>query len=396
MPGRKSDTKCRVLALLWHAPQQVITAGGFRRTYEIFKRTPAAVELFVLDDRPTFLKGLETGQVRVEEFRIPGAVRLLEQKHFWVERVIEWMLTTVILIFRCGLLRIRGERFDLIFVPSSEQVPALIAGIAAKLLFRAPLVACNLNIDIFPLPVRKPLVWLHNRADKVIAISEHLGTELRSYGLKVPVELNGVGLDTKIIDESPRPDSKQYEAVFVGRHDTEKGVFDLLDIWRDVTGQMPGAGLVMIGSSNPTNKAKLEGLIAQYALQDNVTLAGTVDDRTKYSLIKASKICLFPSYVEEWGIVPQEALACGLPVVAYDLPVFRENIKPCPAVFLEPIGDIRAAADCALSLLEGEEYLRYESVGPEFVSAFDWDMVAVREFEIMIDMAGAPRAGGVS
>lgn len=378
------NRKCRVLALLWHAPQEFITAGGFRRIYEIFDRTPDGVQVYAVDDNPSFLQGIACRNVRVVEYRIPGLVRRLERRFFWFERVLEWIIATLMMAFVCMKLRGRGDRFDVVFVPSSEQIPAMLAGILAKHLFRIPLVACNLNIDIFPCIMRKPLTRLHNRADKVIAISEHLAGEMKAYGLRSPVETNGVGLDTSKISAVAEPGDKTYEAIFVGRHDTEKGVFDLIEIWNLVTKLHPAARLVMIGSSNPINKAKLDTLIARYGLQGRVLRMGTVDDRQKYSLIKSSKLCLFPSYVEEWGIVPQEALACGLPVITYDLPVYEENIKPSEAVFREPIGDISGMARRTSEMLTGQEYLKYKRIGPDFVRRFDWGEVAVREFEIIV------------
>lgn len=380
----------RVLALLWHAPQRVITAGGFRRTYEILERTPEGVQVYALDDHPSFLSDIEGGRVRVEEYRIPRLLRALQERFFFVERISEWVLSTFLLAFACFRLRRRGERFDLIYVPSSEQVPALLAGLLARLVFGAPLVACNLNLDIFPERLRGPLARLHNGADVVIAISEHLESSLKKYGLRAPVEVNAVGLEHDKIASVPAPAEKSYEAVFVGRHDSEKGVFDLIEIWRRVRERHPEARLVMVGSSNPGCSAKLDRLIAESGLEGAVIRAGTVDDETKYTLIKGSRICVFPSYVEEWGIVPQEALACGLPVVAYDLPVYKENIAGCEAVFLVAIGDVEAMADRAADLLRSEEYLRYASVGPAHVSRFDWDEVTGREFEIMARGARVP------
>jgi glycosyltransferase involved in cell wall biosynthesis len=196
--------------------------------------------------------------------------------------------------------------------------------------------------------------------------------------------INGVGLDTSVISSATDPAAKEYDAVFVGRHDTEKGVFDLVEIWKSVTRTYPTARLVMIGSCNPSNRAKLAAIISELGLEKNVSMMGIVDDERKYSLMKASKLCLFPSYVEEWGIVPQEALACGLPVVVYDLPVYQENIKCCGAVFCEPVGDIAGMARRADQLLSDDEYRKYESIGPEFVSKFDWDEVAEREFLILL------------
>ncbi|HEY5530937.1 MAG TPA: glycosyltransferase family 4 protein [Candidatus Anoxymicrobiaceae bacterium] len=288
----------RVLALLWHAPQKVITAGGFRRTFEIFDRTPDSFEVVALDDEPSFLLGISKENVRVIEYRIPRPVRALEARYFWYERVLEWMFATILMAWGCLKLRLAGERFDVVFVPSSEQVPALLAGILAKYALRAPLVVCNLNIDIFPRPVRKPLVLLHNFADKVIAISEHLATDLQSYGLRAPPELNGVGLDTAAIGSVGDPLEKSYDGVFVGRHDTEKGVFDLIEIWAEVVKSHPGARLAMVGSSNPTNRAKLDDRIANLGLAGNIDLLGTVGDDEKYETIKRARVCVFPSYVE--------------------------------------------------------------------------------------------------
>lgn len=379
------NTEYRVLALLWHAPHQVIAAGGFRRTYEIFDRAPNYVEIVAVDDAPSFLRGMSHWNVTVREYKIPRVVRSLEKRFFWFERVLEWLLSTIIMTAECGRLRARGEKFEVVFVPNSEEVPALIAGIAAKYLFGARLVACNLNIEIFPAPIRRPLAVLHNPADLVIAISEHLAGELKGYGVRAPMVVNGVGLDTAAISSVPAPAAKEYDAVFVGRHDAEKGVFDLVEIWKSVTGMHPSARLAMIGSCNPNNRAKLVSLISELGLEENIYMMGTVDDDRKYSLIKGSKLCLFPSYVEEWGIVPQEALACGLPVVVYDLPVYQENIKECSAVFREPVGDIASMARKAAELLSDEEYRKYERIGPEFVSQFGWDEVAEREFQALLE-----------
>jgi glycosyltransferase involved in cell wall biosynthesis len=378
------EGRSRILALLWHAPHSVITAGGFRRTFEIFERAPENVEVLAVDDEPSFLNDLKTGGVEVLEYRIPWPVRALEAEHFWLERVLEWIASTILMVWACIRLAIRRERFDVIFVPSSEQVPALLAGIFARYLLRAPLVACNLNIDIFPGPVRRPLTRLHNLADCVIVISEHLESELRAYGLSSPIELNGVGLDTAPIDAVSDPGEKTYDGVFVGRHDIEKGVFDLVEIWSRVVREHPSAKLAMIGSSNPTNRAKLVSLISRLGLRDSVELLGTVGDEEKYEVMKLAKVCVFPSYVEEWGIVPQEALACGLPVVAYDLPVYRENIVPCEAVFRLPVGDVEGIARKTSELLREDAYRRYSAVGPDFVRRFEWDEVASREFSIML------------
>jgi glycosyltransferase involved in cell wall biosynthesis len=324
MPAQESEKEKRnILVLLWHAPHAVIAAGGFRRTYELFDRAPDNVRICALDDNPSLLQGLDRNNVQVIEYRIPRLVRRLEERFFWFERALEWKLSTVLMVAICARLRAAGERFDVVFVPSSEQVPALLAGIAAKWLFGVKLVACSTNLDIYHGAVKRLLARLHNRADTVIVISEHLKKQFEAYRVRARLVINGVGLDTKAIECIAEPAAREYDAVFVGRHDREKGVFDLIEIWRAVVGERPNATLLMIGSCNPHNRAKLASMVSDYGLDKNVSIMGTVAEDEKFSLMKRSRVCLFPSYVEEWGLVPQEALACGLPVVTYDLPAHR-------------------------------------------------------------------------
>lgn len=379
------NRRMRVLALLWHAPQDVIAAGGFRRAFEVMARAPERFEVVALDDRPTFLRGLDSDRVRVVEYRIPRLLRALEFRFFTLERLLEWLVATVVMSARCLAMKLRGESFDVVYVPSSEQLPALVAGIVAGRLFSARLVACNTNIDIFPARARTLVAAMHNTADRVIAISGHLAGELKAYGTRAPIVVNGVGLDVGEIARAcgGGPAEKRYDAVFVGRHDRSKGVFDLVQVWSRVVARQGGATLLMIGACTPACRARLESLIGRLGLRDNVVLAGTVPDDEKFSLMFASRVCLFPSRVEEWGIVPQEALACGLPVVACDLPAYRENISGCAAVFRLPVGDVEGMARKTLELLEDEALGRFAEIGPEFVSRFDWDRVAEREFRIL-------------
>jgi len=375
----------RILALLWHAPHYVISAGGFKRTYEIFKRVPADASIVAIDNSPSFLADIEGDGLRVIEYRVPQLVRRLEQQHFIVERLAEWMVSTLLITLECVRLRLRGERFDVIFVPSSEQLPALLGGIVARFLFNTKLVACNMNIEWFSQRARPLVIRAHNQADLLITLSRDLRKTLRHSGTGIPVVINGVGLDTQCIERAlaGAPEEKLYDAVFVGRHDREKGILDLIEIWSMVAEQRPGAQLVMVGSCNPVNNAILTAQIARFGMADNITLAGVVDEVEKFGIMKSSRLCLFPSHMEGWGIVPQEALACGLPVLIYDLPVYRENIRDCDAVFAVPVGDVSAMAETALSLLAEDRLEQYEDSGPLCVSQFCWDAVARREFDIL-------------
>jgi glycosyltransferase involved in cell wall biosynthesis len=378
----------RILLLSYHSPTNVISAGGFRRTYEILKRTPAGIEVFVVDNSPSFLRTLDNPSVQVVEYRVPGFIKRLERRFFIIERLLEWLFSLVLMIVTCLRLKRADSSFDLVYVPSSEIFPSLLAGLVAKYLFKKNLVVCNMNIDIYSFPIVRLLVRLHNRADRVIALSEDLRDKLRHIGADTGIEVNGAGIDSEYIARvlEGTPPDKRYDAVFVGRTTIHKGSLDLVRIWSIVTGEFPEARLLMIGSLDPVNQSLLYASIDRHGLQESILVRGTVAEDTKYALIKASKLCVFPSYVEEWGIVPQEALACGLPVVLYDLPVYKENVRSCDAVFAIEVGDYRGIAEETIRLLTDDEYLQFGAAGPEFVARYDWDSVSETEFRILTEV----------
>jgi len=385
--GQDRSGKIRILSLLWHSSYGVITAGGFKRTFEIFNRTSDEFEVLAIDNSPTFLSGLDNDNVTVIEYHFPKFFAWLEQKYFLLERLLEWLLMPIYVLFICLRLKMEGERFDVVLVPSSEIIPALLAGVFARFLFRARLILTNLNIQLFSPLVKRAVVSLHNRSHLVITISNDLAAKLEESGVRVPIVITGVGLDTDYIASVLEGGEfeKEYDAVFVGRHIMAKGVVDLIEAWNIVTRRIPGAKLLTIGSCDPDHRAIIDAKVDEYGLGDNVIIKGAVDEKAKFEMIKHSKICLFPSYVEGWGIVPLEGLACGLPVIVYDLPVYAENAKPCTAVFAVPLGNWREMAEKAIELLEGDRYMEYEVAAEVYPVGPDWNEVAAGDFRAIED-----------
>jgi len=379
------EQSIRILLPQWHNPHEVVFAGGFKRTFEIMKRIPDNVTVHALDNAPSYLRELEGENIRITEYRIPSLLRRLEKKAFKLERLAEWLYSAVRMALICLVLRLKGERFDVVFCPTSEMVAPLLASLFAKLVLGSKLVLCNQNIEPFPLPIQYMLVKLHNRADTVITVSKDLMNKLKSRGLKVPIIVNSNGLDTTFIFNTiaDHEVEKLNDSIFVGRHVKEKGILDALKAWELVTRAIPDATLLTIGSFDTVDREKLFRLVEELGIGDKVHFAGVVEENEKFLLIKSSKLCLFPSYIEGWGLVPQEALACGLPVIVYDLPVYEENIAPCQGVFRVPIGDVEGLAESVIELLSGKKYGDFEDIGPEFVKRFSWDEVAKQEFGIL-------------
>jgi glycosyltransferase involved in cell wall biosynthesis len=190
-----------------------------------------------------------------------------------------------------------------------------------------------------------------------------------------PKAIVGCGIDaTAFGGQTEGP--KVYDAVFLGRLHQLKGVFDLAKLWRHVVDHQPDARLVVIGEG--PHRQQAERNFRQMGLADTVTFTGALAEGAKNQLLHQSRVGLSLSYEEGWGIAIAECLAAGLPVVAYQLPVFDEVFPG--QLELVPLGDPQSAAERTLELLRDEPRRRQAGRrGQEFVRRYDYRTVAKAE-----------------
>ena len=87
-------------------------------------------------------------------------------------------------------------------------------------------------------------------------------------------------------------------------------------------------------------------------LDDDVVLVGTVPDAELPAWYAAADVLAFPSTKEGWGLAVLEAMSAGLPVVASDLPVFREYLTSGRDALLVPVDDPAALATALATVLD--------------------------------------------
>lgn len=182
------------------------------------------------------------------------------------------------------------------------------------------------------------------------------------------------GVDIKNISKIPFG-SQKYDASFVGRFHPQKGVFDLIKIWKHVCQNKEDAKLAVIGSGDERVEDAIATAITKEGLQKNIFLLGFIDGEEKFKVLRSSKIFLFPSTYESWGLVACEAMACGLPVVAYDLPIFKEIFGH--SIITVPIGDVKKFSEAIFDLLQDEKKReRVARLSMETALNYDWDTIA--------------------
>lgn len=159
---------------------------------------------------------------------------------------------------------------------------------------------------------------------------------------------------------------------FVGRHDEpRKGLGVLLEAMEEVRQVHPGARTLVIGPGRPR---QLEG----------VDFLGMLDDEARDRVLSGCDAYVAPhTGRESFGLVLLEAMACGAPVVAADLPAFREVVSDDqgPVAELFRAGDPQDLARALLSTLGRVEHptgrgialadgYAWDRVGPQVVQAY--------------------------
>ena len=113
--------------------------------------------------------------------------------------------------------------------------------------------------------------------------------------------------------------------VVLGTIEPRKNHLLLLNIWRRLAEEQPSPPtLVIIGTRGWENEQVLDVLDRSVLVRPHVVEASGVSDRGVMRLLANARGLLMPSFAEGYGLPVVEALSLGTPVVASDIPIFRE------------------------------------------------------------------------
>jgi phosphatidyl-myo-inositol alpha-mannosyltransferase len=229
--------------------------------------------------------------------------------------------------------------------------------------------------------------FLMSRIDHRIAVSEQARDSAARW-LPGPYDIvpNGV-----LIPPEANPGDRQHRIAFVGRHEPRKGLQVLLRSWPDVH-RATGARLRLIGA-DPLAVRLLQRRLG--APSDGIDILGFLSQDELTSELLAAKALAAPSLGgESFGMVLTRAFACALPVVASDIPGYREVITDETSVTVPP-GDPVSLTQALVAVLEDEPRRRSMGAAARELAEreYAWDGIARRLAGIYDFVAGEARVG---
>ncbi|MFB6958460.1 glycosyltransferase [Streptomyces sp. NPDC056309] len=212
----------------------------------------------------------------------------------------------------------------------------------------------------------------YNDVDRLLALTQE------DADLWVAEGMNNVGFmpnPLSIVPDTPSPRTEKV-VVNVGRLSHEKGVDMLLDAWAEAVPKQPGWTLRIYGRGE--SEAQLKRQCAELGLEDSVDFAGQTDDVP--GALRASSVFVQSSRGEGFPLVLLEAMATGVPCVAFDCaPGVREIVAHESNGLLARPGNTSELARHLVRLM-ADERLR-DTMGDEALRSahrFDPDVITQR------------------
>lgn len=134
-----------------------------------------------------------------------------------------------------------------------------------------------------------------------------------------------------------RPYSEPYFVV-LGTIEPRKNHWMLLHLWRKLTHELgkESPKLIIIGQRGWECESVFDMLERCESIHSKVIELPICSDKELSTLLFHSQALLFPSFIEGYGMPLVEALSLGVPVLASDLPVFKEIAGNIPE-YIDPL-----------------------------------------------------------
>jgi glycosyltransferase involved in cell wall biosynthesis len=225
--------------------------------------------------------------------------------------------------------------------------------------------------------------WILQRASHVTVVSNAMIEQCIRLGVPADkIEVGSMGVDTKncFVQLAENNVEARRGILCVGRLVEKKGIAFLVEAMALLKNRGVQSKLTIIGGGPESDN--LKRLVAEKGLNQAVTFLGAMRNADLPQYYQQAAIFVLPSIVsrdgdqEGLGLVSVEAMACGCPVIASDLPAVRDVIvHDVDGLLVAPASPIALANAIEKLLGDIELQARLAKAGIKKAEFFDWQSV---------------------
>ncbi|MEA5456439.1 glycosyltransferase [Sinomonas sp. JGH33] len=250
--------------------------------------------------------------------------------------------------------------------------------------------------------------WVARSVDRVVAMSPAEAFELRGFGVsrrRISIAPCGVDVDVFTPDGPSRPRGQRVRLAVVGRLVPRKGIETAVSALSLLAAMgQRDLELLVVGGSQPKESIaadpearRLRDLADSLGVGPQVIFTGRVPRGEMPEVLRSVDVVVCPPWYEPFGIVPLEAMACSVPVIASAVGGLTETvIDGVTGIHVQPRDPIALADAIGLLARSPQLRLRLGAAGTDRVrTRYTWDCVAAdteRIYRAMRDHWEQPEA----
>lgn len=152
---------------------------------------------------------------------------------------------------------------------------------------------------------------------------------------------------------SYRADSQRKKVMYVGRLVKGKGIELLIEAIAPLLREDVSLSLVLVGGGELENE--LRNRVDSMGLENQIVFRGVVCSRSVPKLLRQASMLVLPSELDGWGIVVNQALQAGTPVVVSDSCGSAELVANGENGYIFRTGDVNNLQECMRAVIDNSD-----------------------------------------
>ena len=226
----------------------------------------------------------------------------------------------------------------------------------------------------YQIPVYQNLVGRSvAHADVILTLSEFSKTQIQEvWGLADDmVHVHALAAGKQFVPGANREHTESPYFLSVGNLHPRKNLIKLIRAFRTFQQQHRNFRLKIAGPQG----WKYRDLLAEGKETAGVEFLGAVSSKELVQLYQQAEAFIFPSLYEGFGLPLLEAMACGCPVLASDIPVFKE-VAQSAALYFNPHDEVSISTCLRKYVQTPEIHDVISDLSRERLKAFQWSKTA--------------------